>query len=143
MGILSKVVQIIAKKHAGKFATNVDRQFDPQLYDAVLNKLDKKISVFFSALSSNNINPEIEVLQDVLFDGVRLGYLDDIIDLFKYGKYAISGAKFKMSEYLLEYRSALTQNMPALKGRGFVFDFRKGEVLDSEVDDVMKKIFLS
>jgi hypothetical protein len=142
LGILSKVVQVIAKKHAGKFATNVNRQFDPQLYNAVMNKLDKKLSVFCSTFD-NTLNPEMEVMQDVLFDGLKIGYLDDIIDMVKYGRYALNGAKFKISEYLIAYRDALTRNLPALKGRGFVFDMRKGDVSEAEVNEVMKKIFLS
>ncbi len=142
MGIVSKIVTTIAKKHATRLGTLVDRQADPRLFNAVMDRVDKKLSLFCSNFDMS-MNPEMEVLQDALFDGMKLGYFDDIIDLFKYGNWAIKGAKFKVGKYLSDYRQALDANLPPLWGRGFVFDFRKGPVTEEDIAKAVKKIFMS
>lgn len=143
MKILSRLVTKLAQKHAKNFANSVDRQFDPQLYDAVLQKLDKNLSVF-SNYSKTHIDCNYEMLQDILFDGLRIGWLDNVLDLLKFGRYAIISGKYKILPYLVEYRNALIKNLPDLKGKNkFIFDLRKGEVGNEEINTTFKNIFLT
>lgn len=143
MAIGFKIINAIAKRHAYKLAQNVNRQGDPRLFNAIMGKIDKKINLFFSNCPEMSLNPELEILQDVALNKLGIGFIDDFVDIIKYGYFGLKGSKFKLSEYLLEYRKQLNNNLPPLKGRGFIFDFRKGGVTDKEVNDMLKKIFIN
>jgi len=141
MKIIRNLIQYMGKKHAQRFAKLVDRQTDPQLYNAIMRKIDNKLNLFTTS-GSAQLNPELEAMQDMLFEGLGLGGLDNIFDAVRYGRYALKGAKYKIMPYLVEYRQALTTNLPPLRGRGFIFDFRKTDVSEQEVLNTMKNIFL-
>lgn len=141
MKVISKLINAVAKTHANRFTQALDRQTDPRLFKAIMTKINNKISSITLG-GTTSLNPEQDLLEGVLLQGLGLGELDNIIDLLRYGRYALNGTKYKLAEYLLEYRQALSSNMPALNGRGFIFDLRKGAVSEQEVNTAMRKIFL-
>ncbi len=139
MKIFSRMIQAAGKKHAHKLSTVVDRQTDPRLFDAIFNKIDKILGRCSSS-PSGTINPEMEALEEALLGGMGLGELDNIIDLIKYGRHAINGAKYKLAQYAIDYRQALTNNLPKPRGRGWVLDLRKGNIPEQEVNNALKRM---
>ena len=141
MKILQKFVQQLGKMHAQRLGKVVNRQADPRLHNAILGKLDTYLGKL-TPTGSSQINPELEFLEEIYLNNIGLGFLDDIIDVFKLGRYALKDVQYKLTPYLIEYRQALNANLPPLKGRGFIFDFRKGDIANSEITEAMKTIFL-
>ena len=141
MGILVKVIKNVAVKHAKNFSANVG-SYDPRLKNAVIDKIEKKIADLFSStqVGDFNVNPELEALENIGFDGIGLGLFDNIIDILKYGYHAVKIGKFKFNEVLLKYRQELVNNISQQTPR---LDLRKGNITADEINSVMKKIFIA
>ena len=142
MEILYSVVRSLGKRHSNNLARIIDRQEEPELFKAIIKEIDRKLSIIDN-FSYSQINPEQEMMQDMFFQGLGLGSVDNLIDVIKYGRYAFKAAKFKISQYLTVYRDSLISNLPPLHATKMFIkeDFRKGEITQEEVDSMVKKVF--
>ena len=143
MQILYRAVQNLGAKHSKNFAKVIDRQEEPELYKRIWETIDKNLNVLCGSESSR-INPEAEFMQDMMFQGLGIGGVDTLIDVIKYGKYALTAARYKFAPYIMEYRKAIISNLPPLHPvKRFVKeDFRKDEITQKEVNSKIRQIFI-
>ena len=144
MEIIYSAFRSLGKRHSNNLAKIIDKQEEPELFKAIMNEIDRRLNVMDN-FSYTQLNPEQEMMQDMLFQGLGLGSVDNLIDVIKYGRYAFKAIKFKISQYITIYRESLISNLPPLHPTKMFIkeDFRKEEITQEEVNSMVKKVFLN
>lgn len=137
MKLFSGLINKIINKHASNFVNNVSK-YDPRLKNAIINNIDNRINNIFSRVPECNLNLEMEVLEDIYFNNIGAGMFDNIFDFIKYAYYGLKCGKFKLSEFLMEYREGFARKVQT---QNCSIDLRKGEISEAELQNAMKKIF--